>query len=321
MTRSQILYRSYEEGDEDAILDLYNAVFARPQTLSQWRWAYKSNPVGRMDMILAFAGETLVGHSAAIPLRATHDGLAVDTSRIQNVLVHPDFRGKGIFTETLVRLTDQLRDNAVDAVLCYPNDNSLPGLIKAGYTHQRDVFQYHGDAEAAGQAVPGDIDVLVDDALSFTPRDAAFISKELWQFSIYNVRDVAYLTWRYGPDSGYRYRVFRARRGDEMAGFAVTKAYAEKRSIDLVDFVSGGDPQVIRSLLSAIGTAYASEAAGGFDVWAMEHYPEFAALTDMGFRKSNRLAHVFWMALSARASAKSGSSNAYYLSMGDSDVF
>lgn len=322
MTDSKIWYRPYKDGDEQAILDLYNGVFARPQTLRQWRWAYESNPVRRMDMILAFAGQKLVGHSAGIPLRASHDGRPVNTSRIQNVLVHADFRGKGIFAETLVRLTDQLRANAVDFVLTYPNDNSLPGFMKLGrYTHQCDIFQFHGDASTAGQPTASDITVLVDDGPAFEDRDVAFISRALAPFGIYNIRDLTYLRWRYGRDSGYRYRVFRAVRGSEMIGFAVTKVYPDGRSLDLVEFIVGEDALIARSILSSILTAYGSDGAGGFNVWSMEHYPEFPGLVDMGVTRSDRAAHVVWTALSAQASPRSGSATAYYLSMGDSDVF
>src|SRR5262245_53807876 len=109
-----ITYRTYGNGDEDAILALYNSVFPKTRTVAQWRWEYGSNPIGRMDIVVAFHGDRLVGHSAGIPLVLNHEGRLCKTSRIQNVFVHADYRGRGIFTETLRRLTEHLAANDVD---------------------------------------------------------------------------------------------------------------------------------------------------------------------------------------------------------------
>src|SRR5262245_38073116 len=141
-----ITYRTYRDGDDDAIVALYNSIFPKAKTLAQWRWEYRSNPIGRMDIVVAFHGDQLVAHSAGIPLVLSHEGRPVKTSRIQNVFVHADHRGRGIFTETLVRLTEHLAAHDVDFVLTFPNANSLAGFLGTGaYQHVFDIFQFRFD--------------------------------------------------------------------------------------------------------------------------------------------------------------------------------
>ena len=63
-----ITYRQFKEGDEHAIVRLFNFVFNRNITVEQWDWAYMENPERRLDIIIAFQGKQLVGQSAGTPL-------------------------------------------------------------------------------------------------------------------------------------------------------------------------------------------------------------------------------------------------------------
>lgn len=64
--------RSFHDGDEDAILDLFERSFHVPRTRAHFDWKYRKDPFGREHISLAF-DETgaLVGHYAAyvVPFR------------------------------------------------------------------------------------------------------------------------------------------------------------------------------------------------------------------------------------------------------------
>ncbi len=322
MGGSAITYRLYREGDEHAIVDVFNAVFARPQALSQWQWMYRHNPVGRFDISLAVCGEKVVGQSAGVPLVLSHDGQPVQTSRYQHMLVHADFRGHGVFVKTLVQMGEHLQEEAVDFVLGFPNANALPGYMKVGgYVYLFDIFQYHLDA-TRGIAAPADgITTAVDEAPEFTPADVNLIAQEVSRFAILNVRSLPYLTWRYHCDSGNRYRIVRAFSGGEQLGFAVVKPYLAARSIDLLEFICRSDESVVRTLLHAIHTSYRQEQLNTINIWSMEHYPVHQHLRRVGFQQGAEGTYVMYRTLSSRCSRHCNEPTAYYLAMGDSDVY
>lgn len=318
----EISYRSYRDGDENVILELYNSVFAKHQSIEQWRWAYRRNPVGRMDIALAFDGTQLVAQSAGIPLVLSHEGQLLQTSRIQNVLVHPDCRGRGIFTQTLLRLTEHLRLHEVDFVLTFPNDKSVPGFLKTRtYEHAFDISQYEWNASCGIAGAVDLIAVELEESPVFHESDVDFVRRELAPFAIHNVRDLPYLTWRYHRDSGAPYRVARAFLDAEQVGFAVVKPYPQTGSIDLVEFVVASDESIVRSLLRGVLAAYEREQLHVLNLWSMPHYPLHTSLLRIGFERTERVTHAMYKRFSARCSSRSGDATAYYLSMGDSDVY
>lgn len=71
-----LLVRSYEDGDERAILGLFNRYFSHsPRSLKHFRWKYRDDPFGNERISLAFAGAQLVGHYAgyAVPFTLFHE--------------------------------------------------------------------------------------------------------------------------------------------------------------------------------------------------------------------------------------------------------
>jgi hypothetical protein len=67
-----LIVRAYLDGDERAILGLFNRYFPHsPRSLEHFRWKYRHDPFGNERISLAFAGAQLAGHYAgyAVPFR------------------------------------------------------------------------------------------------------------------------------------------------------------------------------------------------------------------------------------------------------------
>ena len=61
--------RSYRDGDESAILRLFEQSFSPGRGLEHWRWKYRDNPFGTLAISVAIApGGELVAHYAAYPV-------------------------------------------------------------------------------------------------------------------------------------------------------------------------------------------------------------------------------------------------------------
>lgn len=74
-----LIIRAYRDGDERAILGLFNRTFPHaPRSPEHFRWKYRNDPFGNERISLAFAGAQLVGHYAgyAVPFRLFDAGAA-----------------------------------------------------------------------------------------------------------------------------------------------------------------------------------------------------------------------------------------------------
>jgi GNAT superfamily N-acetyltransferase len=323
--RGEISYRKYRDGDEQAIVDLFNLVFHRSITVKDWSWTYRENPIRRKDIVLALSGPRLVGQAASVPLEFTWKGRAIQVARPQNVMVHPDFQNRGIFTELLRRLTVSFSGEQVDLVVTFPNNNSLPAFIrKLDYTHVADIPTWTLPAGDPGEGKTGtSAQCTIAEVPTFSPADRNFIGSCLSGYDAFNARSPGYLGWRYGRDSGKVYHVLRAYDGDQLAGLLVFKLYRENQSVDLVDIFCGEGVESVRPWLEAIAGWFHGRGTviSGFSTWMMPHYRWHPLFEEAGFRRSGFPTHLVCRSFSPGTVSGSLDSTTYYLTMGDSDVY
>jgi GNAT superfamily N-acetyltransferase len=127
-------FRSYEPGDERAFLDLFELVWGERRDEEWFRWRFESNPY--LDGVPLFVVETdgtVVGVRPFLALRMAVGGetalglLTVDT------MVHPDHRGRGLFTTMTERSLEYYADREPAFVFNQPNAASRPGFRKLGF--------------------------------------------------------------------------------------------------------------------------------------------------------------------------------------------
>lgn len=93
-------------------------------------WLYEANPVGQVIGMDAFFGDRLVAHYACIPTEIELSGYPVRAMLSLNTATHPDFQGKGLFTQ-LADNTYQLGHSlGVTVVFGVANANSTPGFVR-----------------------------------------------------------------------------------------------------------------------------------------------------------------------------------------------
>lgn len=318
----KIIYRNYKDGDEKDIVNLFNSVFKSEYTLYRWRWEYKENYIDRIDIILAFYGLKFIGQSCGMPLLFIQNDKIARASRIQNVMVHPDFRKNGIFLETLKKLTGYLSRNKVDFIFAFPNDYSIGAFTdKLNYKHLVDISTISLPIKATEKYLKSDLKFDFEENINFKQFDSDFINSQLKLFKIFNARNLDYLYWRYHRNSKKKYCTVRVFDKGEQIGFAICKSYLPTMSIDLVEFIFKNDAFIIRSALSEICNYYKKDNMELFSIWSMEHYPEYQILLDMGFTKTGQTTHVVYKTVSDKYSINYERISSYYLSMGDSDVY
>jgi hypothetical protein len=89
--------RAYRDGDEHAILDLFNRSFPHaPRAFEHFRWKYLDDPAGARRIALAFDEHArLVGHYAGYPVVFRLDGRDVLANQIGDTMTDPSIRHVG----------------------------------------------------------------------------------------------------------------------------------------------------------------------------------------------------------------------------------
>jgi len=112
------------------IAALFRESFDREFDLDDWRWFYLDNPVGPSYVSLFYEGDRLLGHYAVVPSLLNHNGQQVIGYRSMTTMVHPDGRGRGLFTQLAQRTYAMLVEDGALLVYGFPNKNSAHGFAK-----------------------------------------------------------------------------------------------------------------------------------------------------------------------------------------------
>src|SRR5688500_2428516 len=94
---SRFITRAYREGDEQAILDLFNRSFPHsPRSAEHFRWKYRDNPFGSGRISLTFDSDgRLVGHYSGYSVPFRYDNKVVIAHQIGDTMTDPAIRHIG----------------------------------------------------------------------------------------------------------------------------------------------------------------------------------------------------------------------------------
>lgn len=115
---------------KEEIFHLFLASFGRSMSCEDWYWFYIDNPIGEPYVSLFYEEGKLLGHYAVLPTLLTHRGTSFVAYRSMTTMVHPDGRGKGLFTELAKRVYSMLESDGASMVYGFPNENSAPGFVR-----------------------------------------------------------------------------------------------------------------------------------------------------------------------------------------------
>jgi GNAT superfamily N-acetyltransferase len=270
--------------DEEELFRLYAEVFGTglsEQSRRRWLWQYRENPATPPEgpeIWVARDGASLLGQYASMPVRLWWGGRELRASWGMDVFVRAEARGRGVGAALFTAWSD-----AVDVALGLGLTPSSHGLFKKlRYADVGPVpfFRKVLDARAVACRRLGPLlgalaaPVLDVGLRLFAPerrlgaegietrRVAGFDSEydRLWQkaresYAMCVRRDAAYLGWKYASPPHRHYEIHEARRGGELAGYAVGR-HEEYRGLRLgwiLDvFADAGDRGAKRALIATL---------------------------------------------------------------------
>lgn len=310
-------FRPYRSGDEPAITALFETVFGRPMSLDFWRWRFLDNPAGDPLVMLAFAEDTLVGHYAASQAPLSIHGQYHPAALSMTTMTHPNWRGKRLFERTAEALYATLPGHGITAVYGFPNSavHALR-IMRAGWHDSYEVPTLTLDmASLRHPARPGPA-VKVADRID--DRFGRFYAKISSDLPIAAHRDADILSWRIDRNPLNSYRRFVLEEGDEIAGYAVTKAYGVNM-LDLVE-LRCADGAAARALINTIVAHATASGCAHIATWCLPNDVHRLPLEMAGFKASAPVTY-FGGRTFATLPADLTDGRLWRLSMLDSDLY
>ncbi|GAB4538305.1 MAG: hypothetical protein Kow0063_25980 [Anaerolineae bacterium] len=309
--------RLYQQNDEYAITELFKLVFEQDMPIERWRWQYLDNPLKWVAILLAEADDKrLVGQYALCPLpmkigdRDIVGALSLDT------MVHPDFRGQGLFTALAKELYDRIAREGVPIVYGFPNEQSHSGFVKRlQWIDLCDDLPVYvrplNFAKLLDRLVPVRLLAHVGSSIAELgyrvargPRGVAQASSQVTLVSEfdervddlwYQARDIApilirrqrnYLNWRYASHPEHHYKILVVEDDDRISGYAVLGQHV----VDdlLVGFVMDllvepGSVDVVDLLLEEVVAHAKGEGCDLISCLMLAHSPYVQGLKRQGF--------------------------------------
>ncbi|MBL0314575.1 MAG: GNAT family N-acetyltransferase [Flavobacteriales bacterium] len=275
--------RPYQPGDEKQILELFHISFGKPLSDAYWQWRFANQPEGKMMIMLMWDNERLVGHYAVSPVRMLIGGAEVLTSLSMTTMTHPEYSGRGIFTDLAESLySEQKTKNQLAAVWGFPNHNSHYGFIKN--VQWRNLEQIPTFSIEATLINHQESSIVIGSEFQRSHYESTLKN----DFPVQVKRNASYLNWRYVENPIHQYVLFEHHEGDEMS-FAVVKLFRSfsnpsKFEIDILEWELPADIKIQQQFLSFIKEHYSEHQPFRINMWVPLNDPKHIQLEKIGFR-------------------------------------
>ena len=128
------------EADKEAVLEVMETSFVSVQRSSSvrrgrefWEWKYSSSPFGSASVQKIKLDGKVVAAQTLWPMTFQWQECELHALQACDTVVHPDFRRQGLFNALLRGRKSCAAALNADFIFNFPNANSLPGNLKAGW--------------------------------------------------------------------------------------------------------------------------------------------------------------------------------------------
>ncbi len=313
----KIYYSFYEPGDEDKIVALYEKTFGKSRSLRFWHHQFMKNPHGEPVIALAW-NETgdVVGAYSLLPRRFLVDCEYKTGFQEVDLMVHPDYMGKGLFKKLSDMAYGELRKLNFEFTFGFPNTVSLPiGRKKLGWEIVAPIPFYRRYFDpafyltkkygmpktlaASASRIYSGIEglvfrsrrrhnrYLIEGFNDFTERFDEIWENRPQMGKITGVRDAHYLAWRFSNLEDERYRFWKAETDDKLCGYIVGWSCDETSTAGIADwFCRSGCEDCLLPLFDTAINYYREQGKyKSLQCWHMNPLVNDASLSKLGFMK------------------------------------
>lgn len=131
-----MIFRSGTKDDIPQIIQLLKVSLGEsltPKSEALWKWKHLDNPFGKSPVLLAEKDGEIIGVRAFLNWEFAQNNEPLKAYRAVDTAIHPEFQGKGIFTNLSLNLIAQIGEGGSQLIYNTPNTQSLPGYLKMGW--------------------------------------------------------------------------------------------------------------------------------------------------------------------------------------------
>lgn len=242
--------RKYQDGDEQAIVELLNMAFGKWHGLEYWKWMYKKNPAGSPIVWLAEHDNKIISHFGLVPIRMKVGNTYMTACYGADGATHPDYQGKGVYTSVWARCNLDPAENGIPLRIIFPNRKlgmykrerkgqiclfgSMTKVLNwksllRWHTHNKG-FPVNTSAHAivrTPNSKTEHVDFEIEKVSAFDERVNVFWEEISKYFQIIVRRDKRYLNWRYTEHPENEYSIYLALERQKILGYCVLREMQE----------------------------------------------------------------------------------------------
>jgi GNAT superfamily N-acetyltransferase len=211
--------RAAGPADKPAILALINVIQPHiPWSSEHYDWQFLQGPAGPAEVRIIEADGRVVSLYVGTRKNLWVDGVVRRGIMVQDVLTHPEYRGRGFLNGMATAFLAEMRDWG-DCGYTFPNKLSENSFRRSGWTELTPIPALQHSLDPRAEDKIATAEGRLTEVATFEPSvDAIWRSAGL---RVGVLRDAAYLNWRYGrPQTAYRRFLI-----EQNRGYLVLKLY------------------------------------------------------------------------------------------------
>jgi len=310
---SDYAMRKFRPGDEPGLSRLSKVVLKENVPDGYWTWKYTDNPWGDSYSYVAEAGGEIVGFVGGMAWQLRVQGKDYPGAQVTDLMLDPAWRRKGIFfplnaksqEEIFMRASWHYGVTNPTSFKIFQNRYGYQGFRPHKIQKVLDIRPFLREYLRGGKGfktpslkkflprlMPGRRkaasapEFALEEVDVFDERFDDLWSRVHSSMIMATTKTSRHLNWRYRANPRHKYSVLAARKGTQIAGFAVLR-FEESDGIRrgfIVDFLT--DPASRAAGLFLVGGAlgfFKRRKAAVVNTWMFEHDPEYAAFAAHGF--------------------------------------
>jgi hypothetical protein len=281
----------YEVSDlleiKDKWLDLFKSCFGdKLKDPDQWyKWYNCSYNRNRVFCLNNEKGD-IVASYGLYPLRYSVDNKVRKGFLCHNVMTHPSYTGRGIFTRIgQFALSKVMEEDSNSIVVGIPNENAIRGHLKIGWRELENIPFYEREVPDKSLNMNHEYENSIQEVNNFDKFDDKFIKDCNSGYRFHNDKDSGYLKWRFLDRPGVKYQIYKI----ENKGYFITKRYKSEteNKLHVVEYaIKNNDQDVFAEMVT-----YCSDLAVKYKVdilnfWETNKKSQDTLLNN-GFNKSD----------------------------------
>ena len=317
-----------QDGDDARVSDLIMRMSSdgaglrlRDKSPEYYRWMYEQNPAGRAIVHSARVGDRIVASFALAPKIFVIDGERVVLGKTMDMFTDPAWQGRGLMRSCTDAVFTEAARAGMPGWYVTPSVNSYP-IFTTRWRYREEFSLIYRLRVLRPRPLrrrlrlpPG---YTIEEVQRFDgSADELWANEASHGYRVAQVRDAAYLNWRYvaNPD---HYDLLTLRRDSRLVGIAVV-ATTLRRGIrvgELMELIHGADDEVALRLLVRAASARA-EGSGCWllQAWSVPHTRLDERLRRAGLRW--RRGEVKFLLSPGFPGAAASDPDAWLLSQGD----